>query len=386
MNQPRNITPASGTTPASPTITASPASLPPGVYRGQITITGNAAGSPATLNTTLSLGAPADSTPPTVTLTSPSGGTVTGTVTLTATAADDSTTTLTYNYDPTGTLRQRTTQTKTTRYLLGGLFETDPTGTITATTIDGPAGNLARYPGPPTTTTPTSYLYYNGHGDLTAEADTTGTQTATHNYDPFGAPTQQQPPNTTNHLYTGAWNKQHDTTNNLILMGARPYDPTLGRFLTPDPIQNGSLNDYDYAGQDPINGYDLDGTLCWGCIGHAVTGAAIMLAPIAAGTVVGGVSGVFCGACGVFLGAGAAGFTTGLISSYHDHEPAGAAVRAELKDAAISLVADSALHALEAKTEAPKAGSEPKPASPAPNVRAIRIKPHTAAWATYHHG
>jgi hypothetical protein len=44
-------------------------------------------------------------------------------------------------------------------------------------------------------------------------------------------------------------------------MGARPYDPTLGRFLAVDPIDGGSLNSYDYAGQDPINGYDLSGTM-----------------------------------------------------------------------------------------------------------------------------
>lgn len=42
-------------------------------------------------------------------------------------------------------------------------------------------------------------------------------------------------------------------------MGARPYDPTLGRFLAVDPVDGGSLNNYDYALQDPINVYDLDG-------------------------------------------------------------------------------------------------------------------------------
>jgi hypothetical protein len=43
-------------------------------------------------------------------------------------------------------------------------------------------------------------------------------------------------------------------------MGARPYDPALGRFLAVDPIDGGSLNNYDYAAQDPINSYDLNGT------------------------------------------------------------------------------------------------------------------------------
>jgi len=42
-------------------------------------------------------------------------------------------------------------------------------------------------------------------------------------------------------------------------MGARPYDTALGRFLTVDPIDGGSLNTYDYAAQDPVNGFDLNG-------------------------------------------------------------------------------------------------------------------------------
>lgn len=51
-------------------------------------------------------------------------------------------------------------------------------------------------------------------------------------------------------------------------MGARPYDPTLGRFLAIDPIEGGALNNYDYAGHDPINAYDLDGKACWRCYMH----------------------------------------------------------------------------------------------------------------------
>jgi RHS repeat-associated protein len=79
---------------------------------------------------------------------------------------------------------------------------------------------------------------------------------------PYGTPLDSAPANTTVHRYTGRWNKNYDTTSNLILMGARPYDPALGRFTAVDPVDGGSLNNYDYAGQDPINNYDLNGTYC----------------------------------------------------------------------------------------------------------------------------
>lgn len=42
-------------------------------------------------------------------------------------------------------------------------------------------------------------------------------------------------------------------------MGARLYDPILGRFLSVDPVDGGSLNNYDYCDQDPVNCYDLSG-------------------------------------------------------------------------------------------------------------------------------
>jgi len=208
---------------------------------------------------------------PRTNLTAPgSGATVSGTTTLSANATDAAplTTSVAYTYDPTGGLRSRTmtNPSGTTNYLLADLFETDGTGTITTSYSDGPAGDLAAYAGPPATGSTVSYLYYSDHGDLAAEANAAGTSTATHGYDAFGAPLDTPPANATSHRYTGQFDKQYDSTDAVVLMGARPYDPSIGRFLAVDPIDGGSLNNYDYAGQDPINSYDLGGTvLCSQC-------------------------------------------------------------------------------------------------------------------------
>jgi RHS repeat-associated protein len=206
--------------------------------------------------------------------------------------------TVCYTYAPDGSLKTRvydstgssacTTATTTTNYLLGDLYETNAAGTTTTSYVDGPAGDLAAFDGPPTTTSTVSYLYYNGHGDLAAEASSTGTATATHTYDAWGSPNDTPPADATSHRFTGRWNKQYDSTTSLVLMGARPYDPALGRFLAVDPVDGGSLNNYDYAAQDPLNGYDLGGTTrcddagAWaGCGGntHAKNSSIVVPAP-----------------------------------------------------------------------------------------------------------
>jgi hypothetical protein len=59
-------------------------------------------------------------------------------------------------------------------------------------------------------------------------------------------------------------------------MGVRLYSPVLGRFLQTDPVPGGSRNAYDYAGQDPINTFDLDGrcfVVCSLASGIGIAGA-----------------------------------------------------------------------------------------------------------------
>ena len=96
-------------------------------------------------------------------------------------------------------------------------------------------------------------------------------------------------------------------------MGARLYDPTLGRFLSKDPVSGGSANNYEYCFGDPVNCFDLTGTLSLRGLLNAIATTAVILgavasiAAIAAGCIVCGWVGF--GALGVILVADA-----GIIS------------------------------------------------------------------------
>jgi RHS repeat-associated protein len=172
-------------------------------------------------------------------------------------------------------VKDRTSGQQSTRYIFAAepspVFEVNMTGQITEADIDAGAADLAHYTGPPAPGTPATFIYYSGHGDVVAEADSAGNQTSSFSYDPFGVPLQQRAANTWIEGWTGKWDKKYDTTSMLVEMGARPYDPSLGRFYAIDPVQGGSFNNYDFAYQDPINNFDLDGNtanaagedLCW---------------------------------------------------------------------------------------------------------------------------
>ena len=69
--------------------------------------------------------------------------------------------------------------------------------------------------------------------------------------------------------WLGGHTRATDPLAGIILMGARLYDPTTGRFLSVDPVPGGSANAYDYANQDPINSFDLDGRWSCGWCQHA---------------------------------------------------------------------------------------------------------------------
>jgi RHS repeat-associated protein len=179
---------------------------------------------------------------------------------------------VTFDRDALGRIRQRTERDASNaivsdvRYRFNGsadspAYETNAAGTlIVKSHLAGPDGLTITYAGN-RGGTPT-YSYSDIHGNVAAVADAAGTITGgPYSYDPFGNVVGAQVP--TPYGFVGRWQKYSDPLAGLVLMGARPYDPVLGRFLSVDPVPGGSANDYDYAFQDPVNVYDLDGRWGW---------------------------------------------------------------------------------------------------------------------------
>lgn len=113
------------------------------------------------------------------------------------------------------------------------------------------------------------WSYPNLHGDNVAIADNAGAkQGTTITYDPYGVPLTGALPDNQSGAFDNGWLGQHQRPAehatgllHTVQMGARPYNPMLGRFLSVDPIPDGTPNAYTYV-SDPINEFDLNGQ--WG--------------------------------------------------------------------------------------------------------------------------
>jgi RHS repeat-associated protein len=97
------------------------------------------------------------------------------------------------------------------------------------------------------------------HGDVVASASSSPTATkllATMRFTEFGEPVSGS---SGRFGWLGGKSRRTELSSGVIQMGARSYIPSLGRFLTPDPVRGGSANAYDYADQDPVNVFDIGG-------------------------------------------------------------------------------------------------------------------------------
>ena len=109
------------------------------------------------------------------------------------------------------------------------------------------------------------FYLLDGLGSVVGLTNSLGELVATYSYEPFGKLKSSTGTIANPYRWLGGLGVYHDTATGLFKMGTRYYDPDLGRFTQVDPVEGGSANAYDYAGQDPLNNVDLDGEVCIPC-------------------------------------------------------------------------------------------------------------------------
>ena len=178
--------------------------------------------------------------------------------------------TTSFGYDGLGRRVRKTTNGITTRFLYDGdniVAQLDAAGQ--------PVLEFSYYPGVdhPHAVRQTStgrLLYYvtAQPGHVVALVDRNNQIANSYEYTPFGvvlsASEQVAQP-----FRFGA--RELDSETGLYYNRARYYDPALGRFISEDPIGlAGGVNQYAYAGNDPVNNTDPTGLECWSILQHIV--------------------------------------------------------------------------------------------------------------------
>jgi len=132
--------------------------------------------------------------------------------------------------------------------------------------------------------------YHNDHlGNPVAATSATGELMWQEEFTPYGTRQIKQDGGLNHIWYTG---KELDADTGLVYFGARWYDPSIGQFLSVDPVgvipgNRFSYNRYAYANNNPQKYIDPDGEfaqLIWGGLAGAAFDVALQGIAIASGT------------------------------------------------------------------------------------------------------
>ncbi|MFD5816732.1 RHS repeat-associated core domain-containing protein [Streptomyces sp. NPDC127038] len=170
-------------------------------------------------------------------------------------------TTTSYVYDAAGTLLIRKGTKENVLYLGGEEIHKNKSGS------DGPKatryyGDTAMRVATGSNASTLTWLTSNDQASTQLTIDAATGTAARRRYLPFGEQRATDLPASTDRGFLG---KSEDDDTGLSVLGARMYDPKLGRFLSPDPVSTPyapqNLNAYSYASNNPIASSDPSG-LC----------------------------------------------------------------------------------------------------------------------------
>ena len=166
---------------------------------------------------------------------------------LTATTGDEM---VSYDYYANGMRKSKTVDGVTTTHIWDGQ---NMAGEITEDNFTGylrGARLIARQMGDNT-----QYYHFNGHGDTSSITDGNGTALRNYTYDAFGNVEHLHDLDTNPFRYCGEY---YDAETGFIYLRNRYYDPSMGRFISEDPVRDG-LNWYVYCRNNPIKYIDPTG-------------------------------------------------------------------------------------------------------------------------------
>lgn len=107
------------------------------------------------------------------------------------------------------------------------------------------------------------YLLNDHHGTASLAMETTTQALSRQQFKPYGEPRTTSNPTLWPDPVRGYLGAPNDTTTGYTHLGAREYDPTLGRFISADPLlqttKPNELGGYTYAGNNPITLSDPSG-------------------------------------------------------------------------------------------------------------------------------
>ena len=166
---------------------------------------------------------------------------------------------VTFTYDALGRRTSKTAGSQTTHYLWDGdelLAELDPQGHLLKSYAHGIEIDEVLYQ--EDYTRQETLFFHQDHLESTlALTDSQGIVKESYSYDPYGNLIQSPSSPSTHFLYTG---RELDQETHLYYNRARYYDPSLGRFISPDPKgYEAGLNLYRYVHNNPLTYRDPQG-------------------------------------------------------------------------------------------------------------------------------